>query len=786
MTRRICFHAAARPGRVGRKYITNAIVPIAVVLAAAAIACGQDSTGGRIPVRVVAGRLVTTCDVKGPKRRIPANLFIEYDGAFGLQLHNRAAFAIGAETGGGTAVPIEVRFPDFALRVPRRELGDEDYLEEFTKYHSVELGENAVIGAIGAQVLAEWHVVFDLAAGFIELRPKRERQTQPPEFGTSAEGALTTPITIQNDLVWLPVRYDDGSPAALAVGGTRYDTVIDAAVCERFGRPAGDIGGLRVGDVDIGDYVALRPTELIQVHADGAAGVIGLNLLEHFRVEIDRVNRWAKISMTRPAAFPKEDLAFFKAMVAEDPQQVEAWLKAHPDVRLSREAAELLLALRLDNLADGETTRRALRWINDVMPKDLRATRMYDLMIELDNEGQVEYVLAAGEIGVESGRADRYPNTIHQIHGRLGDVLLRKNDDDGAWRHLLSGAFGIPDDGMINYNLGRVYERQKRYRRAFSRYLQAVIKPESGPLAIEGLRRVQERLPGDERFSVELVERMIAGKVRNFGAADKFKPTDENTTGRVVLVEFFTNAYLGNGKRGAIGGALGNQGLLSHFEPSQVVFLSHHIPSPKLDPLITPLAARAAERFDVPGPYVHVINGRAKGPGAGRWHNAEAIYSANRSLIFDELLRPSDYSLSLIARIKGDRVTGELRIDGPQRTGLSAHVIIAEKGVLFPGETEVVVHRMLARGSALDSAAGKPFKPVDGGMTLRFERGLSDIARENAAYLDRLVAEGAGAIVQLSLEIDPRAVVLVGFLSDDSSGEVLQVVQASPTRGDED
>ena len=74
---------------------------------------------------------------------------------------------------------------------------------------------------------------------------------------------------------------------------------------------------------------------------------MGLNLLEHFRVEIDRVNRWAKISMTKPPAFPEADLAFFKSMVAEDPAQVEAWLKDYPQVRLSREAAELLLALRL-------------------------------------------------------------------------------------------------------------------------------------------------------------------------------------------------------------------------------------------------------------------------------------------------------------------------------------------------------------------------------------------------------------------------------------------------------
>ena len=56
-------------------------------------------------------------------------------------------------------------------------------------------------------------------------------------------------------------------------------------------------------------------------------------------------------------------------------------------------------------------------------------------------------------------------------------------------RHLLSAAFGLPEDGSINLDLGRFYEQQGRYRRAFSRYVQAVIRPESGAGGLEGLQR---------------------------------------------------------------------------------------------------------------------------------------------------------------------------------------------------------------------------------------------------------------------------------------------------------
>ena len=67
-----------------------------------------------------------------------------------------------------------------------------------------------------------------------------------------------------------------------------------------------------------------------------------------------------------------------------------------------------------------------------------------------------------------------------------------------------------------------------------SRYVQAVIVPESGPQAVAGLERVQQKI-GGEPLSVDLVDRLVAGKVYNFGAATKFEASDENTSNRVVL-----------------------------------------------------------------------------------------------------------------------------------------------------------------------------------------------------------------------------------------------------------
>ena len=251
------------------------------------------------------------------------------------------------------------------------------------------------------------------------------------------------------------------------------------------------------------------------------------------------------------------------------------FLEEHPGKRLAGEAARLLLDYRIEDAAPSDEIDAAVAWVFETEVGDLRTTRMLDLMKEMSDAGEVGVVVAAGRLGVDAGRGDRYPNAVHEVHGLLGRTLLDEGEGDEAWRHLLSAAFGLPEDGGVNLDLGRFYEQQGRYRRAFSRYVQAVIRPESGAGGLEGLQRVQALLKDDEGaaepFSVRTIERMIAGKVRNFGASSRFVPDDENPALRTVLCEFFTNGHLGSEERG---GAIGVHAL--HFGAHDVVFGVQH------------------------------------------------------------------------------------------------------------------------------------------------------------------------------------------------------------------
>lgn len=744
-------------------------------------------------MQVVAGRLVASCDLSTPANRIPANLFIEFESGHGLQLHNRAAAGLRAESPDGKSLPITMHFPDFNITVPKRELGDEDLFEEFTKYNSVEIGENALVGSIGAEILKDWKVEFALASGEVRLAPLEALEGPPrTSISTDPDGTVHTPITIVNDRVWLPVRRPDGTPGAMMVGCAQADTLVDLAWAEGLGKPAGDVGPVKVGPLDLHTFVALRPEPLIEVHPDGVVGQVGINLLESIDLEVDRARRTARLRIAKPAQFPEGDLAFFRARAEEDSEPVAQFLEDYPESRLAHEAAKLLLTLSIDEGAGAEELHAAVDWLGRTTPEDLRTTRMLDLMKEMANAGETEVVLAAGRLGVENGRDDRYPNAVHHVHGLLGKTYLDRLEKTGehqseAWSHLLSAAFGLPEDGSINLNLGRFYEYQKRYNRAYSRFIQAVIQPESGPQALEALQRVQPLLESGEAFSVDTIERMIAGKVRNFGAATRYASSEEEPADKVVLVEFFTNCHLGDERGGAIGGALGNEGLIQHFPPEHVVFLSHHLPKPQVDPLCTSFAQARARLLGVDEPAVHVIDGVAGAPGAARWRQAEGVYQRARSAIIQRLATYTDYDLEVDARIERDgetwRVSGTATVHGFEDYDLAVQIVLAEKGVLAPGKSTVVVHRAVARGVLTDDEMGVEFLPDsdDGAsMELPFARTLADITASNEAFLDQLEADGVGTTARFSSQIDPRQVRIVAYIYRMDTGEILSAVQGTP------
>jgi hypothetical protein len=197
------------------------------------------------------------------------------------------------------------------------------------------------------------------------------------------------------------------------------------------------------------------------------------------------------------------------------------------------------------------------------------------------------------------------------------------------------------------------------------------------------------------------------------------------------------------------------------------VVLVHATDEPEPCAWMTELGGAAFAAYGLQGPVSTVIDGHRIGPGAERWRNAEAVYEANRELVLAELREASPYTLSLAATLGEDGVVrGTLRVDGPASESARVQVVLAERGVLYPGKAGVVVWRMVARGSLLGPAAGVPYEPVDGGRTIEFARSLAEISAENVRFLERTEAAGGNAATRLSVAIDPRQVSIVAFIRD--------------------
>ena len=759
-------------------------VPVLALLILPQLVTAQDQptesspSPTRIPVRIVANRLVVRCDVSTKHRRVPVNLFVDYNNPCGLQLHNRVAGALKAESRSGKTTPITIHLSGLDITVEKREHGPEKVYNDVTKWYSRELGETPVTGTIGAELLKKYEVALDLRDGFIYLSQPAKREENPK----APEGYIQLPITIKSDIVWLPIRLPNGNPAVLGVGTTAYDTSISQDVCRQFKKPAGRVGTVRLGDFDISKFVAFRPQDVKYKHTDTVFGMAGLHLLKHFRIEVDRVNRVARIRQTAAAKFPQADLEFFQALAEDDLDPLFAYLKKHPKSRLSEEAAKKALDLCIETDAKEEQFVKALTWADSTCRVDLRTSQGFELMKQLREAGYKKLLVKAGELGLKSGRKDRYPNAIHRVHALMGEILLDLTQNRRAWKHLLSAAFGLPQDGMINLHLGRYYERQKRYRRATSRFVQAVIAAESGPQAMKGLARVFKAQGKASQISVDTVEKLIEGKVYGFGAATKFKPTKENSSNRVVLVEFFTNAHLKVPGRdaGAVGGALGNDGILTHYPRTHVVSLTYHLPVPELEPMTNRVALATARLYGIKRPVVQVINGTVTAPGAGNARDAEKIYNACRKRIAPELKAASSVTLSMKARIERGTVVGKLEVKGKLDEDATVHVVLAEKGVLYPGRSKVVIHRMVARAALTATPAGIQYKPSGGKMDVSFARKLDGITRANIKALEQLEQKGAGIAVRFGTQIDPRQVRIVAFVRNKATREVLQAIQVQP------
>ncbi len=733
----------------------------------------SQTASGRLAAKIVGGKVVVQCDLSSNTRRVPVNLIVELESSSAFFLQDTAARDLGFDG----SVDATLHFPGFKVAGLAPDVGASDFHKFFTNRYAPELSETLCVGTLGAEFFERFQVVFELGEGFIALNPKVAEAEPGFEW---RDGSV--PMEQSGSLWWLDVTYAGDQESKMAIGTGSIDTTIASDLCQELGFPAGNIGSFTVGGLELSDRVALRPEALDEFHPDGAFGRLGTNVLTQTRLTLDFVNGRASFAAVKPAVFPQDDLAFFLARAAEDATKIEKFLVDFPEARLKEEAARLLLQMRLEEHINGggdDSVARALLFVHQATPKDLRATQALKTMDLLEKQGATALVIKAGELGVSSGKDDRDPLATYKIHGRLGRIHFDEGREDPAFKHLFSAVFGMREDGPANLDLGRYYEKQKRYRRAFSRFVQAVVKEETAEAALAGMKRCQKHLDSSEAMSIEVIEKLVAGRIPAFRVASRYKvKKGEKKPTRHVLLELMTGAHCGP----CIAADLAFEAVDSFFPETVLSLIQYHVHIPAPDPLANPTSTRAFRLLGGTAAPQAFIDGHVRINGGGREGDKEKKYEQYKEAILKALEVKSDHTISTTTTIDQGKVTGEATISGPVGSGMPhVQVLLVEKSVLFPGRNKIVIHRMVVRSELTGTSAGIPYLPKDGKMVVKFSVKLADIQSDLEDHLDQVESQQGSQFTMWPTTIDPKQVSIVVILRDLESEQVLQSDQSDPT-----
>ncbi len=487
-----------------------------------------------LPIKVVDGHIVlgvTVHDQGGMEDGISFELALDYPDLLTLDpdQHGWLKLAGGAK---GQNEMVRVKFSDgTTLLFPGKDIKAEksaaraNLHDQMTRAFANQLEERKLKGMLGLGFLKNYHVTLDLTAKQLVLAPLSGAAADP---GGTASGEFSGSFEWRDGQISLQVIAPTGAspgpsaPARMILGSSNYDTFIDPEFARRLNKPAGDVEPVRLlgsGLLELSQFVAFRPKAWGAKPVEGVEGPLlfsGVNLLESFKVVFNWSSSRIRFSQQKdlPPA-PKADRAFFLAEAANTADAFQAFLEANPTNRLAADAATRLIALRMDEwgVAD-EVVLKALQWVLDTSLPERRLDSCMTYVNRLAGlPGKTAITIMAAQLALKHSRGAVTVQHVYRLHRILGEQYLEQDNLQLAWTHLLSAAFvplnrSDPDRALQAYrialNLGRVYDRQGRSARAYSRYKAALAVAGAPVTAAEkkeitaAMERLRKLIPAED------------------------------------------------------------------------------------------------------------------------------------------------------------------------------------------------------------------------------------------------------------------------------------------------
>jgi len=788
--------------RCGRDRAGACLVGVIAWACAVAGSTASVEAAQEIRFKVIDGKLCAKCTLSCRAKSIPANVVINLGLPTPLLVHERTARLM--EVGPDAAV--DLKFDDMVMPNLTGRAARLPSLDELTSEHSTELEEIPAVAILGATAFADFSVQLEVGEGILRLLPAAQRHppaaSQPLEDATadvSSATACSVPFEERGYGYFLAARAPEDFALRVLFSTSGYDTIIDSNTADLAGAPGGDLDDLHLGPLNLARYVALRPEDLSGTPSPHPDVILGTNILSHFRVTIDWVNREIRFEQTRAPQFPTEEREFFIARAKGDADAIESFLKAHPSSRLATEASTKLLALRLDEYPpDREAIGRAQRWRAEAAPKDRRSGLMVKMADDLlSGKRDDRYALAANavKIGLEYASSALNGRTVHDLRARLGLIALRNNDPKQARRDLLSAAFGIPRDPFVNLWLGELYEQSGQLMRAWSRYAQSAISENPPPEAMTGLDRLNRNPTFRASFTMTDAEQLLEGRIAEFHPAGRYEeemsstaPTRPTATtpvapGRTVrLVELFSCVDHPQTRAPEMAFA----GLREYFEPAnadgivgvpasapRVALIEYHLAAPETDPLVCGASASRATFYGIREAPVACFDGGRPNTDGGTDKDVEKIFSAYKATCLSPEGGDAGWRISGRASLLGDEIHGAIQVRGGSGAeALRLHAMLCEKILMTPGANGLLLHRMVAR-AALSPDDGFPVASGKEEQVFDIRANVKQVGEALEQMITRLEKERNVKFLMRPVYVDGGACVVVTFLQNMRSKEVL-------------
>lgn len=765
--------AARHPGRPVRS-LTAATLALVVLTVFASPARSAE----RIRFRMIGGVPVAACKLTVGEVSIPANVVLDIGTRAPVVLHQNTGKLLQVAQGD----PLTLTFDDIEKTYPVRVAAIE-MLEGLSQQYAPQLGEVPAVAFVGLPAFDDKVIRLEFDKGLLTILDADDKTSLADAplgpGGSDQSPTWTCPFEAEAYGYWLRGSAGEGFDLRVLLKTTAADTAIDALSADLAGAPGGDLDKLMVGGLDLTRYAALRPEDLSGLPKPRPDVVLGTDLLSYFRVTIDVTARRMRLEQVRKPPETIAERAYFVALAEEDAEAVEAFVEAHGEHRLAGEAAENLVRLRL---AAGEVDRdaflRAVRRRARAAAPNRRGSTLLMLSDHITGSGHEDRFELAKLVlteAVELAKDDLDATASHQVQARLGRIAYLAGDIRQARRHLLSAAFGLPRDPVVNLWMGDLYMQMDKPSRAWSRYLQAALNDDDPSAALKGINRLNNDPEFRQTFTMADAVQLAEGRVPALHPPRRFDPARAGADARPVeLVELFT--CIDHPPTQAAEMALA--GLAEHLEPAGTAFVQYHLTQPSNDPLAVPIGARRAAMYGVDGVPTAVFDGTARLEGGGDDTAAGAVYRAYRlaALSADPNGRP--WELTGTLERDGRQLIGSVTVDGPaDPSGARLHLLVCEATQMVLGSNAMVFHHHVARSSLTDPN-GRPL--AGGAQTVPVQL---DADALSARLAEQLAAHEREKRIEYTMKptyVDSRQLRIVAIVQDPASGRVLAAAELAP------